>query len=268
MDIQFDFSNKVAIVTGASGGLGKETAVRFAGAGAKVVIGDIKVEAGRKTEQEIIADGGEAIFIELDVTSRESVKHMVKTTVETFHGVDILVNIAGVSGSGDFSAFNELTEEQWDITYNVNLKGQVFCCQAVYDIFRKQGHGKIVNVSSVAAKIPTPAIPHYGASKAASVSLTRSLAHDMARFNVNVNGVCPGWIWTPIYSENPSLDKRAAKAGLTTREMFDNTVKRMVPFRREQTEADIAYTIMFLCSEAARNITAQNINVDGGAVMY
>ncbi len=255
-------------MTGASGGLGKETAVQFARAGAKVVIGDLKVEAGRRTEEGIKADGGKAIFIELDVTSKESVDHLVKNTLETFGGVDILINVAGVPGSGEFSAFKELLEEQWDITYNVNLKGQVFCCQAVYDIFRDQRHGKIVNVSSVAGKIPTPTIPHYGASKAASVSLTRSLAYDMARFNVNVNGVCPGWIWTPIYTENPALDRRAAKDNLTTREIFDKTVKRMVPFRREQTEADIAYVIMFLCSEAARNITAQNINVDGGAVIY
>jgi meso-butanediol dehydrogenase/(S,S)-butanediol dehydrogenase/diacetyl reductase len=268
MDVKFDFSNKVAIVTGASGGLGKETAVQFARAGAKVVIGDLKVEAGRRTEEGIRAEAGEAIFIELDVTSKESVDHLVKNTIETFGGVDILINVAGVPGSGEFSAFKELLEEQWDITYNVNLKGQVFCCQAVYDIFRDQRHGKIVNVSSVAGKIPTPTIPHYGASKAASVSLTRSLAYDMARFNVNVNGVCPGWIWTPIYTENPALDRRAAKDNLTTREIFDKTVKRMVPFRREQTEADIAYAIMFLCSEAARNITAQNINVDGGAVIY
>jgi NAD(P)-dependent dehydrogenase (short-subunit alcohol dehydrogenase family) len=111
-------------------------------------------------------------------------------------------------------------------------------------------------------------IPHYGASKAASVSLTRSLAHYMAKDNVNVNGVCPGWVWTPIYSENPYLDKHAAEANLSAREIFDRTVQRMVPFKREQTEEDIAYTIMFLCSEAARNISAQNINVDGGAVIY
>ena len=268
MDIKFDFAGKVAIVTGASGGLGKETAMQFAQAGAKVVIGDVNVELGNKTEQEIISAGGNALFIELDVTSRESVQDMVRTTVEKFGGVDILVNVAGVSGAGENSEFEKLTEEQWDITYNVNLKGQVLCCQAVYNIFRNQNHGKIVNVSSVAGKIATSAIPHYGASKAASISLTRSLAYDMAKYNVNVNGVCPGWIWTPIYSENPYLDKRMAKSNLTTREMFDNTIKRLVPLRREQTEEDIAFTIMFLCSEAAKNITAQNINVDGGAILY
>ena len=266
MDIKFDFTDKVAIITGASGGLGKETAVQFAKAGAKVVIGDVKVELGKQTAEEIKAAGGEAIFVELDVTSKESAENIVKTTVDTYGGVDILVNVAGVPGSGPSSVFTDLTTEQWDLTYKVNLRGQVYCCQAIYDIFKEQKHGKIVNVSSIAGKMAPAQVPHYGASKAASISLTRSLAYDLAPFNINVNGVCPGWIWTPIYNQNPHFDARAAQMNLSARQIFDAMIQKLVPLKREQTEEDIAFTIMYLCSEAAKNITAQNINVDGGAV--
>lgn len=266
MDIKFDFSEKVAIVTGAAGGIGKETAVRFAKAGAKVVIGDIKEELGKKTTQEIKTDGGEAIFVNLDVTRKDSAENMVKTTVDTYGGVDILVNVAGIPGSGQSSVFSELTSEQWDLTYKINLRGQVYCCQAIYEIFKAQKHGKIVNVSSAAGKLAAAQMPHYAASKAASISLTRSLAYDLAPFNINVNGVCPGWIWTPIYSQNPILDARAAKMNLSSRQIFDAMIQQIVPLKREQTVEDIAFAIMYLCSEAAKNITAQNINVDGGAV--
>ena len=266
MDIRFDFSDKVAIITGASGGLGRETAVQFAKAGAKVVIGDVKVELGKQAAEEIKADGGEAIFVELDVTSKESADNIVKTAVDTYGGVDILVNVAGVPGSGSGSSFTELTTEQWDLTYKINLRGQVYCCQAIYDIFKEQKHGKIVNVSSVAGKMAVAQLPHYGASKAASISFTRSLAYDMAPFNVNANGVCPGWIWTPIYNQNPIFDAKAAKMNLTARQIFDAMIQHLVPLKREQTEEDVACAIMYLCCEAAKNITAQNINVDGGAV--
>jgi NAD(P)-dependent dehydrogenase (short-subunit alcohol dehydrogenase family) len=266
MDIRFDFTDKVAIITGAAGGLGKETAVQFARAGAKVVIGDVKAELGKKTVEEIKADGGKAVFVDLDVTSKDSVEKMVKATIEAFGGVDILVNVAGLSASGPSSAFTDLTTEQWDLTYQVNLRGQVYCCQAIYDIFKEQKRGKIVNVSSVAGKMAAPTVAHYAASKASSISFTRSLAHDMAAFNVNVNGVCPGWIWTPIYSENKHMSDRAEKMNLTSRQIFDAMIKALVPLKREQTEQDVAFAILFLCSEAARNITAQNINIDGGAV--
>ena len=116
MDIKFDFTDKVAIVTGASGGLGKETAIQFAKAGAKVVIGDVKVELGKETAEEIKASGGQALFVELDVTDKESAENIVKTTVDTYGGVDILVNVAGVPGSGPSSVFTDLTTEQWDLT--------------------------------------------------------------------------------------------------------------------------------------------------------
>ena len=161
MDIKFDFSGKVALITGSAGGLGKETAVEFAQAGAKVVIGDVKVDLGKKAAEEINAAGGEAVFAKLDVTSKESVDQWVKTAMDTFGGIDILVNVAGVPGTTSADSFPEFTTDQWDMTYKINLRGQVYCIQAVYDIFKEQGHGKVVNVSSIAGKMPIKEMPFY-----------------------------------------------------------------------------------------------------------
>jgi NAD(P)-dependent dehydrogenase (short-subunit alcohol dehydrogenase family) len=178
----------------------------------------------------------------------------------------VLVNCAGVSGKG-FRNLSKIEGSEWDLTYKVNLRGTAYCCKAVFDIFKKKKYGKIINVASISGRMPTPGLTHYAASKAGVINLTQSLASEMARYNVNVNAVCPGWIWTPIYNESRSLQRLAEKAGSTPRDMFLGLVERFCPLKREQTEEDIANVILFLASEASRNITGQSINVDGGAVM-
>jgi NAD(P)-dependent dehydrogenase (short-subunit alcohol dehydrogenase family) len=266
MNFEDDFKNKVAIITGSAGGLGKETAVRFAAAGAKVVICDVKAEQGKKTADEIVAKGGDAIFMLLDISKERSTLDLVKNVVDRFGGVHILVNCAGVTGRG-FRGFSKIDLSEWDLTYQVNVKGTVNCCRAVYPIFRDQKAGKIINVASVAGRMPAVGLIHYAASKAAVINLTQTLAAELAPHNINVNAVCPGWIWTPIYNESEDLARRAEKQGITPREAFLKIVKTRCPMQREQTEEDIANTILFLASEAAKNITGQSINVDGGAVM-
>ena len=254
-------------MTGGAGGLGKEAAMRFASSGARVVICDVKTEQGKETSDAISGTGAEATFIETDVSEEVSVVDMVKTALGTFGAVDILVNSAGLAGKG-FQNFSKIPLSEWDLTYQVNLKGTVNCCRAVYGIFKKQKSGKIINLASISGQMPTPGLIHYGASKAGVISLTQNLALELAPYNVNVNAVCPGWIWTPIYNESQDLVQLAQKRGTTPRKMFEEIIRTMCPMQREQTEADVANVILFLASEAARNITGQSINVDGGAVMH
>ena len=266
MNFQDDFKDKVAIITGAAGGLGRETAARFASAGAMVVICDVKSDQGKRTADEIVANGGAAVFMHLDVSKDGSATELVENVVDRFGGVHILVNSAGVTGRG-FKGFIKIDVSEWDLTYQVNVKGTVNCCRAVYPFFKSQRAGKIINVASIAGRMPTVGLIHYAASKAAVINLTQTLAAELAPHNINVNAVCPGWIWTPIYNESEDLVKLAEKQGITPREVFLQMVKNRCPLQREQTEDDIANTILFLASEAAKNITGQAINVDGGAVM-
>lgn len=267
MKFDNDFKDKVVIVTGSAGGLGKETALKYGGAGANVVVADVKEELGKETAEEINEkSGGKATFCRLDVTSESSVDEMVRNALKTFGTVDILVNSAGVSGKG-LLPFSKIEQTDWDITYAVNVKGIINCCKAVTKTFSTRQSGKIVNVASISGRRATPGLIHYAASKAAAINATQTLAAEMARFNVNVNAVCPGWIWTPIYNESEDLKEMAQKMGQTPRELFLDIVKKECPLRREQTEEDIANVILFLSSESARNITGQSINVDGGAVM-
>ncbi len=266
MNFEDDFKNKVAIITGSAGGLGKETAVRFASAGARVVMCDVKSGQGKKAADEILAKGGDAVFMALDVSKEAAAQDLVKNVVDRFGGVHILVNSAGVTGTG-FKSFIKIDVSEWDRTYQVNVKGTVNCCRAVYHIFKNQRAGKIINVASIAGRMPTVGLIHYAASKAAVINLTQTLAAELAPHNINVNAVCPGWIWTPIYNESEDLVKLAEKQGITPREAFLEMVRTRCPMQREQTEEDIANIILFLASESARNITGQSINVDGGAVM-
>jgi len=266
MNFEDDFKDKVAMITGSAGGLGKETALCFALAGAKVAICDVKVEQGKKTADEIVAKGGDAVFMPVDVSKEASVADAVNGVVDRFGGMHILVNSAGVTGRG-FRGFIKINLSEWDLTYQVNVKGTVSCCRAVYPFFKNQRSGKIINVASIAGRMPTVGLIHYAASKAAVINFTQSLAAELAPYNINVNAVCPGWIWTPIYNESEDLVRLAEKQGITPREAFLQMVKARCPLQREQSEEDIANTILFLASEAAKNITGQSINVDGGAVM-
>lgn len=267
MNFNDDFKDKVVVITGAAGGLGKQTAIQYAAAGAKIVIGDLKTDLGKETAAQINQSSPDsARFIHLDVTDSASVNQLFQTACDMFGTVDILVNSAGITGQG-FKSFAQIDLESWDLAYEVNVKGIVNCCKAVLNIFQAKKSGKIINVSSVSGRKPTPGLIHYAASKAAVNNLSQTLAEEVARYNINVNVVCPGWIWTPIYNESESVRQMAKKLGKTPREFFLSMVDRYCPLKREQTEEDIANVILFLSSEAARNITGQSINVDGGSLM-
>ena len=243
-------TNKVAIVTGGALGIGKAVSFGYAKEGAKVVIADILIEAGRKTEEMIIASGGEALFCECDVSQEDQVNRMVAASVERFNGIDILVNNAGMDPR---QTWYEMTGEHWDQVLNVNLKSQFLCAQAVFPHMQARGKGKVINVSSVVYFLGFQDLLHYSASKGGVIGFTRALAREVGKHHINVNCIAPGAIRVEKELEQ-FPDQEALAAILAERQCIPD---RILP-------EDIVGTFIFLASEDSDPITGQTILVDGG----
>jgi len=261
---------KVAIVTGAGSGIGRGIALAFAREGAKVVVNDEHGDEATAVADEIRAQGKEALAVEADVSRNDQVEEMVRKTLEAFGRIDVLVNNAGVGGEHVGSPLSDLTEEDWDRTYEVNLKAHFLTCRAIMPHMIEQKSGKIINISSIAGKTGSPIIPHYSATKAGVVNFTQALAREMAPHRVNVNAICPGLIWTPLWERMATLlaEKASLPSGVHPRAVFDGAVQQMMPMKMEQTAEDIAMTAVFLASSESDQITGQAINVDGGAELH
>lgn len=262
-----DLKGKVAIVTGGAGGLGSEICIALGENGAKVAVASQNEERGAKTVEAVKKAGGDAIFVKTDITSLESVTTAFAEVVEKFGTIDILVNNAGGGGGIAYPDFHAVKEEHFDDTYKLNTKGTFFCCKAVYDLFKSKKYGRIINIASMAGRTPQPELYAYAAQKAAVISLTQSIAMDLAPFGVTVNAVCPGIIYTVMW-------ERLVKAfryfipeykDFTDAQIFAAEIKKRIPMNRPQTERDIADAVVFFASDAAKNITAQTLSVDGGA---
>jgi 3-oxoacyl-[acyl-carrier protein] reductase len=239
--------DKVAIITGAGQGIGKEIALTFAKEGAKVVVTDI---TGKEKEvaEEIKKMGREAIAVKVDVSKMEDAKKMAKETLKTFGRIDILVNNAGIY---PFKLFVEMTESDWDKVINVNLKGTFNCTKAVVETMIKQKYGKIINITSIAGTVVGfLQLTHYCASKAGITGFTRALALELAPYGINVNAIAPGPIETP---GTQALGKEA----------YEN-FKKAIPIGRWGKPEDIASLAVFLASDESSNITGQVIVSDGG----
>ncbi len=258
--------NKVAMITGGGRGIGKGIALVLAREGAEIVIADIDTDNAERTAQELQAAGTKASVVRCDVTSDGSAADAVAAAIAAHGRLDILVNNAGVVGN--HSGSNKITLDDWDLCYEVNLKGTWIMARAVVPQFRENNAGKIVNIASIAGREGGPGIAHYNASKAGVISVTQALAKELGPQNINVNAICPGLLWTDMWrhlegmiigDETPDLVER--------REVFERNLATNCPMRREQTPEDIGEAIAFLVSEAARNITGQALNVDGGMRM-
>jgi len=260
---------KVAIVTGAGTGIGRGIALAFAREGAKVVVNDEHGEEATAVAKEIKGQGGEALAVQADVSRNDQVEGMVRRALEAFGRIDVLVNNAGVIGEHIGLPLSDLTEEDWDRTYEVNLKAHFFTCRAVIPHMVEQKSGKIINVSSVGGKTGVDMIPHYSASKAGSISFTQALARELAPNGINVNAICPGAVWTPLFEKLTKFlgEKQPLMEGMEPRAIFDAIVQQ-IPMRREQTPEDIAMTAVFLASQDSDNITGQAINVCGGMEVH
>ena len=247
-----NLTGKVAIITGARRGMGKSHALELAKAGTKVVVSDISEEDCQKVVKEIRKEGEEAIAIKCDVSKKEEVSEMVKRIIEKFGKIDILVNNAGIC---QFKPFLELTEEEWDRTIDINLKGYFLVAQAVAQEMVKQKSGTIINIASVAmgqVGVGLTNIVHYCASKGGIVAMTEAMALELAPFNIRVNAISPGMIETPMI--NPVKGDSKMMEAMLTR----------VPMKRVGRPEEISKAVLFLASDGSSYMTGSTIVVDGG----
>ena len=248
----WDLTGQVAIITGARRGMGKSHALVLAKAGAKVVVADIFLEECQKVVKEIEKKKGEAIAVKCDVTKKEEVEKMVETAVKKWGRVDILVNNAGIC---QFKPFLELTEEEWDRTLDINLKGYFLCAQAAAKEMAKQKLGVIINIASVAMGqqgVGFPNISHYCASKGGIVAMTEALAIELAPYNIRVNAVSPGVIETPMI--DPIKQDPKAMEGILAR----------VPLHRMGKPEEVSNLVLFLASDTSSYMTGSTVVIDGG----
>ena len=264
---------KVAIVAGAGRGIGAGVAHVLAEEGADISALDISQENADKVAEYAKKLGRRAIGIRADLTKRTECEKAVKTTLDTFGKLDILVNIVGGRGRAFLTSKAEnwidVSEEEWDEDWALNVKSHVFMCQAVAPHFMKQQYGKIVNMASTAGqgaakKDATP----YSVVKAADIRFTRDLAMTLAEYNINVNNVQPGSVYTLAFTEaglKHRIDLHPEKyKGKTPRQLFDERMVSTMPMKKAQTAEDIGNAIAFMVSDQAHNITGQCLNVDGG----
>jgi NAD(P)-dependent dehydrogenase (short-subunit alcohol dehydrogenase family) len=237
---------RVALVTGAGGGIGAATARRFAREGATVVVNDVDLKLARALVTELQKEGARALSIAADVTARTDVEAMVDQVVGEFGRLDVLVNNAGVNRD---AMSHKMTEEQWDQVLAVNLKGTFLCAQAVLAVMRERGWGRVINTSSVAS-LGNIGQANYAASKAGVIGLTRTLALEYAKYGITVNCVAPGPVMTRMLASVP--------------EAIREKIVAKVPVGRIARPEEIAAVHAFLASEDAAFITGQVLFVDGG----
>ena len=248
--------DKVAVVTGGAGGIGAAIGRRYAAEGARVVVADRSGEQGKTLAAEV---GNGAFAVPLDVTSRASIDAMVETVVKTAGGIDILVNNAAVF---DLAPILEITEESYDRVFAVNVKGLLFALQAVARQMVTQGRGgKIVNLASQAGRRGEALVGVYCASKAAVISLTQSAGLGLIEHKINVNGIAPGVIDTPMWDQVDALFARYEHRAIGEKKRL---VGEAVPYGRLGLPDDLAGAATFLASADADYIVAQTLNVDGG----
>ncbi len=246
----------VIIVTGGGVGIGRAYSMGLAKEGAKVVVADIQEGEAQKVAGEIKQGGGEALAVPVDVTSEEKTRAMADTTLQKYGRIDVLVNNAGLYTAIKKKPFTEISSEEWDKVMAVNLKGLFLCVQAVYPTMKKQGKGKIINISSGTVLGGTPFFLHYVTSKAGVIGFTRALAREVGSDNICVNAITPG-----LTISGPQQE------GVLTPEQLQDRRRRR-SFQRDQYPQDLVGTVIFLSSADSDFITGQTINVDGGANMY
>lgn len=280
------FTGKVAVVTGGGAGIGQGICRCLAEEGADIAVVDVNQKNTEQIVGEINGLGRKSAAFIADVTENQAVNQVVADILGSFGQIDILVNNVG----GEARFYQEkpgepyLEEKEWDDTVRLNLKTAMLMSRAVMPHLIRQRSGKIVNIASVGGRPPSgrgasfsgmrgngeeySPMMSYGVSKAGLIQFTMTLALQLAEFDINVNCVCPGILYTPLYERSAPRRIQATPGaeGMTARQYFDTYVVSQVPLRREQTPEDIGRAVVFFASEDTRNITGQTLNVDGGMV--
>ena len=257
-----ELSGQVAIVTGAGRGIGRATALELAQMGADIVVAELDREGAEHTAAEVKGLGRRVSVVRTDVTSRNDLKAMAERARAEFGRIDILVNNAGIYRA---ALPLDVTEEHWDAIMNVNAKAVFFASQAVLPAMIARKRGAVVSLASMAGKIGSPSNLPYNASKAAVISITKSLALAHAADGIRVNCVCPGFVETDMWT---SVAREQSKLMGVTPEEFTRQRASQVPLGRMERPEDVAHVIGFLVSSKSGYMTGQALSVDGGLVMH
>ncbi len=249
---------KVAIITGASQGIGKAYAIGFAAEGAKIVVADIV--DGRDAVREVEARGGEAIFIQTDVSRQDQCTAMAKSAVDHFGAIDILINNAAVFGDIVLKSFLDLTSEEFKRVVEVNTSGTFHCIKAVFPYMKEKG-GKVINISSASFLEGVPGMPHYVASKGAIMALTRCMARELGDYKINVNTIAPG------FTHSEGGDRFDRNKALPLPPLEELQLKNRC-IKRPAKPEDLIGTALFLATDDSAFISGQMIVHDGGLSLY
>lgn len=246
-----ELQGKVGLITGGTSGIGRDTAVLFAKAGAKVVVAGRREAEGAETVDQVRAAGGDALFVKMDVSRAAEVQALVQKTVEKFGRLDVAFNNAGIEGN--WKPITEQSEEDWDSVIDINLKGVWLCLKyEIRQMLKQGGGGAIVNMSSIGGLMGGAGAATYNASKHGVIGLTKSAALENATNGIRVNAVCPAVIETAMGDRlfgDPQINKR---------------VLRLHPIGRFGTSMEVAEGVVWMCSERASFMTGQNLVLDGG----
>lgn len=246
-------SQRVAFITGAGRGIGREIARKLSSNSMKVVVSDVNLANAEETVSIIREAGGEAVAVYCDVTKLESVEEAVASVVQQYGRLDVLVNNAGWD---KIEPFLKSKPETWKTIMDINLMGQIHTCKTILPLMIENGSGKVINIASDSGRVGSSGEAVYSAAKGGVIAFTKTLAREMARYKLNINCIAPGPADTPLFEEIGSYNEGIAAA-----------LERAIPFRRLAAPSDIAAAVAFFASEEANYITGQTLSVNGGLTM-